>query len=218
MEIPGEPGEQLDRTPGERHRWVGPGKPEPPHSFSMAGFLPMRRSTQHGKPSFRPVRGGEDPRDRLLHRRDDQTHSVHVDAARRGAGSRVLLPEANDEVPDFGLDQRPAGVTRPPSCPLLPYESRCQRSRIPGRTTNEYQLLLVIALRCSTFTRCRSTRSSMSCSSCSRPPAPRRRRTSKYKSENQNGAQATDAADTRIAEIEPFRAIATAKSVQVRSS
>ena len=38
------------------------------------------------------------------------------------APPRVLPAEADDEVPDFGLDRRPAGVTPPPICPLLPDE------------------------------------------------------------------------------------------------
>src|SRR3990172_10285841 len=35
---------------------------------------------------------------------------------------RVLPAEADDEVPDLGLDRRPARVTPPPICPLLPDE------------------------------------------------------------------------------------------------
>ena len=96
-----------------------------------------------------------------------------------------------------------------PSCPFFRKvhffrtSSRCQRSKVSGRTTNEDQLLLGIArlaaanrtrsrrlsrgrdtCRWSTFTWCRSTRSSMSFSSARRPPTPRRRWIRKYRSEN----------------------------------
>src|SRR3990172_9423664 len=123
-----------------------------------------------------------------------------------------------------------------PGRPLLLYvhffltSSRCQRSRVSGLTTNEDQMLLVIALlaaanrtrsrpwsrgrftcRCSTFTWCRSTRSSMSFSSCRRLPAPRRRRTRKYRSENimellpGEESACYRCRRPRIGEIEPFR-------------
>src|ERR1035437_501436 len=121
-----------------------------------------------------------------------------------------------------------------PGWPLVRYvhffrtSARCQRSRVSGRTTNEDQLLFVIArlaaanrtrsrrlsrgrftCRCSTFSWCRSTRSSMSRSSARRPPTPRRRQTRKYRSENSmellpvEGAHATGPAP-RIQKTEPF--------------
>src|SRR5664279_2330874 len=123
-----------------------------------------------------------------------------------------------------------------PGCLVLLYvhffrtSSRCHRSSVSGRTMNEDQLVFVIArlaaasrtrsrrlsrgrftCRWSTFTWCRSTRSSMSFSSARRPPTPRRRWIRKYRSENSMELLPAEekacyrCSRLRIAEVEPFK-------------
>lgn len=122
-----------------------------------------------------------------------------------------------------------------PGCPLLLYvhfllmSSRCQRRRVSGLTMNDDHRSLGIArlaaasrtrsrrwsrgrftCRCSTFTWCRSTRSSISRPSSRRRPVPRTRPTRQYTSENsmelrsgRGEGHATDVAEPRSGKLNP---------------
>ena len=155
-------------------------------------------------------------------------------APRGSAGNptRGVLPtEAEDEGADLGgLDLWSAGAPSHLVCPLLPNELPVPAEQGLGLTTNEDHRPLGIARLaaasrsrsrrrrrgrftccCITFTWCRSTRSSMSFTSCRRLPAPSRRRTRKYTSENSmellpvEESDATGAAWCRTWVSEPSR-------------
>jgi hypothetical protein len=132
---------------------------------------------------------------------DAQLHQLPADPLVTPPG--ILPTEAEDEVPDLGLDRWSTGAPSPFVRPLLPDELTVPAEQVSGLTTNEdHRPLDIVRLaaasrsrsrwrkrgrftcRCSTFTWCRSTRSSMSFPSCRRLRPPSRRRTRKYTSES----------------------------------
>jgi hypothetical protein len=82
-----------------------------------------RRNSVHVGPSRRGAGGVQAvaQQDRPDRRRGDPDLELHqLPADPLVTPPRVLPAEADDEVPDLGLDRRPAGVTSHPVCPLPP--------------------------------------------------------------------------------------------------